>query len=49
MSFLANEALQTRFVKALNANADFRTQTQWFDGSVLPSRRYRLCEVYRGK
>ena len=32
MSFLANEALQTRFVKALNANAEFRTQTQWFDG-----------------
>ena len=51
MSFLANEALQTRFVKALNANADFRTQTQLFDGSVLLEvDQDRLwLKIYRGK
>jgi hypothetical protein len=51
MSFLAHEALQTRFVKALNANADFRTQTQLFDGSVLlevDADRLWL-KIYRGK
>ena len=51
MSFLAQEALQTRFVKALNANADFRTQTQLFDGSVLlevDADRLWL-KIYRGK
>lgn len=35
MSFIANPTLQTRFVKALNANAAFVEQTRWFDGSVL--------------
>ncbi|MGD9603810.1 MAG: hypothetical protein AB7O21_02520 [Gammaproteobacteria bacterium] len=35
MSFIANPTLQTRFVKALNANAAFTEQTRWFDGSVL--------------
>ena len=51
MTFLANEALQTRFVKALNANADFRTQTQLFDGSVLLEvDQDRLwLKIYRGK
>ncbi len=51
MSFLANEALQARFVKALNANADFRTQTLMFDGSVLlevDADRLWL-KIYRGK
>jgi len=51
MSFLANEALQTRFVKALNANAEFRTQTRLFDGSVLLEvEQDRLwLKIYRGK
>ena len=35
MSFIANPTLQTRFVKALNANQVFVEQTRWFDGSVL--------------
>lgn len=35
MSFLANSDLQERFVKALNANANFREQSAVFDGSVL--------------
>ena len=51
MSFLSNAGLQTRFVKALNANAEFRTQTQWFDGSVLlevDADRLWL-KIYRGK
>lgn len=51
MSFLANPALQRRFVKALNANADFVTQTQWFDGAVLlevDDDRLWL-KIYRGK
>ena len=51
MSFLANEALQARFVKALNANADFRLQTQWFDGSVLleVDADQLWLKIYRGK
>jgi len=51
MSFLANSALQRRFVKALNANAEFVTQTTWFDGSVLlevDDDRLWL-KIYRGK
>ena len=51
MSFLANPALQRRFLKALNANAEFVTQTQWFDGSVLlevGDDRLWL-KIYRGK
>lgn len=35
MSFIANSAFQTRFVKALNANPSFVEQARWFDGSVL--------------
>lgn len=51
MSFLANPALQRRFVKALNANQEFVTQTTWFDGSVLlevDDDRLWL-KIYRGK
>ncbi len=51
MSFLANPAFQRRFVKALNANAEFVTQTAWFDGSVLlevDADRLWL-KIYRGK
>ena len=35
MSFLADEALQKRFIDALNQNDAFRTQALAFDGSVL--------------
>lgn len=35
MSFIADTALQQRFVDALNANAAFNTQAYAFDGSVL--------------
>ena len=35
MSFIADSALQQRFVDALNANTDFTTQAQAFDGSML--------------
>ena len=51
MSFLANPALQRRFVKALNTNQEFVTQTTWFDGSVLlevDDDRLWL-KIYRGK
>jgi len=51
MSFLANAAFQRRFVKALNANAEFSTQTQWFDGSVqieVDDDRLWL-KIYRGQ
>lgn len=51
MSFLANAAFQRRFLKALNANAEFNTQAQWFDGSVLlevDDDRLWL-KIYRGK
>ena len=34
MSFLADAALQRRFVDALNANPAFATQAQAFDGSI---------------
>jgi hypothetical protein len=51
MSFLANVAFQRRFVTALNANADFATQTRWFDGSVqLEVDDDRLwLKIYRGR
>jgi len=35
MSFIANSALQQKFVDALNANGDFTTQALAFDGSIL--------------
>ena len=35
MSFLTDPALQQRFIDALNANEDFNTQAQAFDGSIL--------------
>lgn len=34
MSFIAEPALQGRFVEALNANEAFRTQAQAFDGAI---------------
>lgn len=51
MSFLANTAFQRRFIKALNANPEFVTQTAWFDGAVLlevDDDRLWL-KIYRGK
>jgi hypothetical protein len=35
MSFIADIALQQRFVDALNANDEFSTQARAFDGSIL--------------
>lgn len=51
MSFLANAAFQRRFVKALNANAEFSTQAQWFDGSVQieVDDDCLWLKIYRGK
>lgn len=51
MTFLSKPAFQTRFLKALNANAAFVEQTRWFDGSVLlevDDDRLWL-KIYRGK
>ncbi|MBI5616089.1 MAG: hypothetical protein HY943_07370 [Gammaproteobacteria bacterium] len=51
MSFLANAALQKKFVKALNANERFAEQALWFDGSVLlecNSDRLWL-KIYKGQ
>lgn len=51
MSFLTKAGFPAKFVKALNANAEFTTQTQWFDGSVLlevDDDRLWL-KIYRGK
>ncbi len=51
MSFLADRAFQERFVSALNANAGFNEQAQWFDGSVLLEVGTDLLwlKIYKGK
>ena len=51
MSFLADDALQQKFVDALNANEAFVTQATAFDGSILlevDNDRLWL-KIYRGK
>jgi hypothetical protein len=35
MSFIADPALQQRFIQALNNNDEFNTQARVFDGSIL--------------
>ena len=51
MSFLADRALQERFVSALNAHPGFNEQAQWFDGSVLLEAGTALLwlKIYKGK
>jgi len=51
MSFLADRAFQERFVSALNANASFNEQAQWFDGSVALEVGADLLwlKIYKGK
>ena len=51
MSFLADRALQDRFVAALNAHPGFNEQAQWFDGSVLLEVGTDLLwlKIYKGK
>jgi hypothetical protein len=51
MSFLADRALQERFVSALNGHPVFNEQAQWFDGSVLLEVRPDLLwlKIYKGK
>ena len=51
MSFLAEAAFQERFVNALNAQPNFKEQTQWFDGSVLleVGADQLWLKIYRGK
>ena len=51
MSFLAERVFQERFVSALNANASFNEQAQWFDGSVLleVGTDSLWLKIYKGK
>ena len=51
MSFLADRALQERFVSALNGHPVFNEQAQWFDGSVLLEVGTDLLwlKIYKGK
>ncbi len=51
MTFLADTALQQRFVDALNANADFALQARAFDGAVLlqVDRDQLWLKIYKGR
>ena len=51
MSFLANAALQGKFVDALNQNASFETQASVFDGSIQleVDQDCLWLKVYKGK